>query len=130
MPIAAWRDAVGHFEIVGPDTSGHVGDADDIARRERRKARADQVEIGDAIDLIVVGDAAVAIAEADLRPHVDLDVGAAGGPPQRKARPAGQPSRGKRPGDFPPAPPLSAAAHMLIGRSAGQRTERHDHRPQ
>jgi hypothetical protein len=71
--IAAARDrdadrsllrAIGHFEIVGPDAAGHVGDPDDIARRQRHKMLAQQIEIGDAIDLVIVGDPAVTIAEA------------------------------------------------------------------
>ena len=81
---------------------GMSGDPDHLARRERREALADQIEIGDAIDFVVIGDAAVAIAEADLRPHVDLDVVAA-----RIARAAKRAARRpavarKRPGDFPP----------------------------
>ena len=60
---------VGHLQIVGPDPSGHIGDPDDIAWRDRREPLAQQIEIGDAIDLIVVGDATVAIAETDLRPQ-------------------------------------------------------------
>ena len=63
---AACRDTVGHLEIIAPSTAGHVGDTDHLARRERRQSAADQIEIGDAIDLVVIGDAAVAIAEADL----------------------------------------------------------------
>ena len=58
------------------------------------EARAHQIEIGDAIDFVVVGNAAVAIAEADLRPHVQFDLVAARSAAQRNARPAGQPSRG------------------------------------
>jgi hypothetical protein len=64
---------------------------DDLARRERHKMLADQVEIGDAIDLVVIGNAGIAIAEADLRPDIDLDGLAAGrglateGPARRPA---------------------------------------------
>jgi len=47
--------------------------------------------LGDAVDLVVIGDAGIAIAEADLRPHIDLDFvaaglrGAAEGAPRRPA---------------------------------------------
>ncbi len=117
--IAAARDgdadrgvprAIGHLEIIGPDPSGHIGDPDDIARRARRKMLAQQIEIGDAIDLIVVGDAAVAIAEADLGPHVDLDLAAARGRAAAKGLARGPAVARKRPGDFPPARRSAAGA--------------------
>ena len=87
---------------------------------------AQQIEIGDAIDLIVVGDAAVAIAEADLRPHIELDLAAAAAAPQRKALARGPAVAGKRPGDFLPRAGPSARRDVLIGRGARQRTERQD----
>ena len=55
-----------HLQFVGADAAGHVGDTDRLARPQWRKARADQVEIADAIDLIVIGDAAVAITETEF----------------------------------------------------------------
>ena len=70
--------AVGHLEIIVSRAAGHVGDADHPARLQRHEAFADQIEIGDAIDLVVIGDAGVAIAETDLGPHIDLDRAAAG----------------------------------------------------
>ena len=58
------------------------------------KSVAHQIEIGDPIDFIVIRNAAVAIAEADLRPHIQLDLLAARRHVAMKARPAGHPSRG------------------------------------
>ncbi len=45
----------------------------------RGKTFAHQIEIGDAVDLVVVGNAGVAVAEAFLGPHVDLDAAAGQG---------------------------------------------------
>ena len=73
MPTAAWREPSDMSRSIASQASGHVGDADDLARRERREALAHQIEIGDAIDLVVIGDTGVAIAEADLRPHIEFD---------------------------------------------------------
>ena len=66
----------------------------DIAGLHRHELRAHQIEIGDAIDLVVIGNPAIAIAEAELWPDIDLDRSPHDEAPQRKARPAGQPSRG------------------------------------
>jgi len=125
--------AIEQFEIVGPDPSGHIGDPDDIARRDRREPLAQQIEVGDAIDLIVVGNATVAIAEADFRPHVKLHLAAARSHAAAKSLARGPAVAGKRPGDLlPRAIPFAlflfvlARRGMLIGRSARQRTERHD----
>jgi len=65
----------------------HVGDADDMTGLARGKTFAHQIEVGDAIDLVVIGNAGVAVAKAFLGPPQAPA-------PQRKARPAGQPSRG------------------------------------
>jgi hypothetical protein len=117
--------AIGHIEIVGPDPSGHIGDPDDIARRDRREPRAQQIEIGDAIDLIIVGDAAIAVAEADLGPHVHFDVATAGGCAATERFSRGPAVARERPGDLVPrAIPFAlllfvlARRGMLIGRSA------------
>src|SRR6185436_2884486 len=109
----------------GPDASGHVGDPDDIARRARGKMLAQQIEIGDAIDLVVVSDATVTIAETDFWPHVDLDHAAAHSRATAKSLARGPAIAGKRPGDLlpRPAPFVLPRRHMLVGRSARQRTE-------
>src|ERR1700730_13352386 len=65
--------AVGHLEIVGPQPARHVGNPDHPARLAWNKALADQIEIGDAIDFAVIGDAAVAIAKAELRTHIHFN---------------------------------------------------------
>ena len=99
-----WRcaRAVGHIEIVAPRPARHVGDVHRFAGLARRKALADQIEIGDAVDLVVIGNAGVAIAEADLRPHIEFDILAAGLLAAEGAarRPA---VARKRPGDLAPA---------------------------
>src|SRR5260370_28131810 len=63
---------IGDSEIIGPRSSGHIGDPDHLAHLERGKTLAHQIEIGDAVDLVVIGHAAIASAKADLRPHVQL----------------------------------------------------------
>lgn len=79
--IAAARDgdaecgvtnAVEHVEIIAPDTAAQLAKPHFLPRRHRRKARADQIDVGHAINLVVIGDAAIAIAEAALGPHVEL----------------------------------------------------------
>jgi hypothetical protein len=127
--IAAARDcdadrgvpqAVGHIEIVGPDASGRIGDPDDIARRDRRKMFTQQIEIGDAIDLIIVGHTTVAIAETPLRPQVKLHLAAARRRAAAEGLAGGPAVAGKRPGDFLPRAGsfILARRGMLIGRSA------------
>ena len=102
MPMAACREPSDIFEIIGPDASGHIGNTNHVARLERRETLAHQIEIGDAIDFIVIGDAAVAIAEADLRPHIDFDVAAARGNATAKGLARRPAVARKRPGDFSP----------------------------
>ena len=70
--------AVGHPQIVGcasGRTCRRPESRSPGAQRHERSAH--HIEIGDAVDLIVIGDTGIAIAEADLRPHVDLDLIAA-----------------------------------------------------
>src|SRR5215470_11219681 len=92
-------DALAHREIIGPHSSRQLRDTDRLANLERYKTLADQIEIGDAIDLVVIGHSGAAIAEADLRPHVDFDV-AARRATKRAAR--GPAVAGKRPRNFLP----------------------------
>src|SRR5258708_28696523 len=110
---------VSHLEIIGPDTSGHVGEADHPARLQRRTPLADQIEIGDAVDLAVIGDAAVAIAEADLRPDIDLDLIAACDGAATKRAAGGPAVARKRPGNLLPG--AAARLCILVSRAAGQR---------
>ena len=110
--------AIGHPQDHRPGSSGHIGDANHLARRQRHEPFADQVEIGDAVDFVVIGDAAVAIAEADLRPHVDLDVVAARSSTATKRAPCGPAVARKRPRDLPPVRDLRP--RVLIGRNARQ----------
>ena len=85
---------VGHVQIVSAQSSFHIGDPDHLSRLKRNEALAHQIEIGDAIDFIVVGHAGVAIAEADLRPHIHFDLAAARLRFATEGAPAGHPSRG------------------------------------
>ena len=127
--IAAARDrysdrglpqATGHFEVIGPDPPRHIGDPGDVARRDRREPFAQQIEIGDAIDLIIVGDATVAIAETHLRPHVKLHLAAARSRAAAERLARGPAIAGKRPGDLLPLAFLFVMTRpcMLIGRGA------------
>src|SRR5262245_34585915 len=92
-------DAVAHREIIGPHPSRQLRDTDRLTDLERYKTLADQIEIGDAIDLVVIGHSGAAIAEADLRPHVDFDL-AARRTTERTAR--GPAVARKRPRNFLP----------------------------
>ena len=61
----------------GASASGHLADADLVPRRERGEPFAHQVEVGDAVDLVIIGDPPLAIAKTDLRPHIQFDTAAA-----------------------------------------------------
>src|SRR6185437_6880478 len=102
-------------------------DPDHLTRLARHEALAHQVEIGDAVDLVVIGDAGVAIAEADFGPHVKFDVAAAGIRVATKRAAGGPAVARERPGDFMPAAASGrrARADMLNGSDARQRTQRH-----
>ena len=127
MPTAGVVRAVGHAEIVGPRPAGHVGNADDAARRPRHEVWRDHVEIGDAVDLVVVGNPGIAVAEADLRPHVEFDALAARLGPAAERAPRRPGVARERPGDLLPIGIARAAAlraHLLIRRHARQGAER------
>ena len=83
---------VGHVEIIMPLAAVQPADTQPIAGRRRGEARGDPVDISHAIDLVIIGDAAVAIAEAELGTDVELSARAC--TIATNARPAGQPSRG------------------------------------
>src|SRR6185437_11305712 len=103
--------AIGHLQIIAPRPSRHVGETNGLASFNRCKARADQIEIGDAVDLVVIGDSRVAIAEADLRPHIELDPAPAAGRAAERA--AGGPAIARKgPGDLLPFPMARIAARM------------------
>jgi hypothetical protein len=114
--------AVGHAEIVGPDAAGHVGDPDHLAGLERDKTLAHQVEIGDAVDFVVIGDARLAIAEADLGPHIELDLAAAGLGGATEGAAGGPAVARERPGDFAPA--LDTRPRRRAAGEARQHAER------
>ena len=78
--------------------SEQVGDADAAALPQGREAPVHQVDIGDAVDLLVGHDAGVAIAaESELGPDIDIGRVAAPGAPRRPG------VGGQRPGHRPPA---------------------------
>ena len=116
--------AVGHPQIIGPQSSGHLGNADRPARLKRRKALAHQIEVGDAIDFIVIGDAAVAIAKAGLRPHIDFDFAAAKFNGALEGAPGGPPVARKRPGNFAPALDIRTGGSNRRRRRSGCRSQR------
>src|SRR5258708_39804945 len=88
----------------------------------RGKTLAHQIEIGDAIDFLVIGDARVAIAKADLRPHIQFDLLAArlhGAAERASGRPR---VARKRPRDFAPA--FAVRPRMLVTGGAGEAKNR------
>ena len=54
---------------------GHTGNANDLARFERRESIADEIKVGDAVDLVVIGDAGIAVAKSELGPDVEINLG-------------------------------------------------------
>ena len=90
---------------------------------QRHEALADQIEIGDAIDLIVIGNPAVAIAEAGLRPHIELDFAAARLAGATERAPRGPAVARKRPGDFLPALGAARACCERRGRRTARRAQ-------
>ena len=135
--IAAARDrdadrgvprAVGHFEIIGPDSSRHIGEPDHIARRaaaqnarstdrDRRRDRPHRRRRRRGRNC-----RSRSLAAHRARPRRRTQ-------PRRSERPCprGQPSRGNGQAISCHAPFRSSLARrdMLIGRSARQRAERH-----
>src|ERR1039457_3619438 len=64
---------------VRPAAALHPRDNDRVAGPQNRKLVAHQVEVAQAIELVVIGDTGRAIAEADLGPNIKVDLGAAVG---------------------------------------------------
>src|SRR5579883_2158194 len=69
------RGAAGH--VVGAAASLHPRDRDRVAVARCLELLADELHVADPLELLVVGDAGRAIAEADLGAHVNLDLRAA-----------------------------------------------------
>src|SRR5260370_28427617 len=116
------------MEVIGSRASWHAGNPDHPAWFERNEALAHQIEIGDAIDFVVVGDARGAIAKAELGPHIDFDFAAA-----RLRSALERASRGpavtrKWPGDFAPA--LDIRTSIIMTGGADHRTSRNGKRGQ
>src|SRR5581483_7277125 len=65
--------AIAHCQGVDTRAARQIADTHCAPRLARGKLRGDQIEIGDAVDLVVIGDTRGAVAEADLRPHIELD---------------------------------------------------------
>src|ERR1700754_4946255 len=93
----------------------------------RGEARADQIEIGDAIDLVIIGDAGVAIAEADLGTDIDLAAGDAGGLLAAEGAARRPAVARERPGDLAPTELLRAEVLTTLG--ARLHDLEHSHRP-
>src|SRR3954469_6435846 len=89
--------------MIVSDPSGHLRDLDHPARFRRSKPFADQIEIRDTVDLVVIGNAGVAVAEPDLRPHIQFALAAAQRRVTTKRPPRGPAVARKRPGDLLPA---------------------------
>src|SRR5262249_24296835 len=60
-----------------PRPTYHTRQTDERPPLQWRVIAAQQREVAYAIDLVVIGDAAIAIAETDLRPDVEIELGAA-----------------------------------------------------
>jgi hypothetical protein len=69
---------VRQLELVAPHPSGHLGHPSDLARVEREESLADQIEVGDAVDFVVIGDPGIAVAKAKFRADVEIDLVPAG----------------------------------------------------
>src|SRR5262249_19822730 len=63
--------------VVGAAAALHPGDRDRMAVARRGELLAEQLDVADALELGIVGDAGLAIAEADLGADVDVHLGAA-----------------------------------------------------
>ena len=77
----------GGVDRIGPAAAAHPSDRDRTAVGRRRVAVAEEVDVGHAVDLGVIGDAGFAIAEADFGTQVEMHLGAAGEAAHRYARP-------------------------------------------
>src|SRR4051812_44717993 len=107
--IAATRDGsadrcatgtIRHIEIIAPGTAAHHSNSDLLARGNRHKAGADQIDIGNTIHLLVIDDAAIAIAEAAL--GADVELGARADAVATECAPRRPAVARKRPGNLAP----------------------------
>src|SRR5450759_4760717 len=64
---------------VGAASALHPRDCDRVTRPQIRRLVAHQVEVAQALELVVIGYAGRAIAETDLGPNIKVDLGAAVG---------------------------------------------------
>ena len=86
---------------VGPDSSLHPRDLDRVARTQNRWRVAHQIEVAQTSELLIVGYAGRAIAEADLGADVKVDLRAAIG--------------GRAPEGFPFAPLVHREGPLHLG---------------
>ena len=80
----------------------HPGDRDRLSRPQRGELVAEQVEVADAVEFLVVRDAGRAVAEPDLGADVDVHLGAAVGGVAAKRLALAPLIDRKRPGHFAP----------------------------
>ena len=66
-----------HLQIILSYSTGHCRNLQNPPRFDRSKLFADQVEVGNTINLVVIGNPGVAIAKAYLWTNVNFDPGAA-----------------------------------------------------
>jgi hypothetical protein len=93
-------------DFVAAAAAFHVTHRNGPAGSESRSSAADEVDISDTIEFLVVGDASLAIAEADLRPQIEINAGSA---INRLALKGPSPSElvdGERPRAFGPDRPM------------------------
>src|SRR5215472_3451728 len=90
------------------------------AGAERRSFAADEVDVADAFEFLVVGHSGLTIAEADFRPHIEIELNPAIGRLALKSPPLSPLVDGERPRgfgpDWPVAPRVAPRHAMRIRR--------------
>src|SRR4051794_1752695 len=110
--------AVGPVQIITPGTAAHRSNAHFLTWRDGRESGADQIDIRNTVDLVVIGNTAVAITKAAFCAQVQLSAGAGAIATERAP---GRPAVAReRPGDLAPARCLfRGCLRKLIGPDPG-----------
>src|SRR6202030_2663048 len=83
---------------------------------ECRSFGADEVDVADAIELLVVGHSGLTVAETDFRPQIEIDVNPAVGRLALISPPLSPLVDGERPRGFGPDRPVARRHAMRIRR--------------
>src|ERR1700722_6760769 len=100
---------------VGAAAAFHVTHGNLSAVAECRSSAADEFDISDTIKLLVIGYSGLAIAEADLRPQIEIDVGSAIDRFAMKGPSAPKLVDGERPRAFGPDRPMRTVRRFCRG---------------